>query len=99
MKIRVVYEGNSSTGRKGGGGNLHALPVSFKKCCVLKKNLHDLDNEKNLGKIQIKWTFDEVTEMKIIFIYVEKSSQTPPNNFGDASHAWNETFWPIFKPT
>ena len=68
MKIRVVYEGNSSTGRKGGGGeggNLHALPVSFKKCCcVLKKNLHDLDNEKNLGKIQIKWTFDEKFEKK-----------------------------------
>lgn len=75
------------------------FPFPLKKCCVLKKNLHDLDNEKNLGKIQIKWTFDEVTEMKIIFIYVEKSSQTPPNNFGDASHAWNETFWPIFKPT
>ena len=45
------------------------FPFPLKKCCVLKKNLHDLDNEENLGKIQIKWTFDEVTENNLtIFV-------------------------------
>ena len=62
------------------------FPFPLKKCCVLKKNLHDLDNEENLEKIQIKWTFDEVTEKNL---YLRGEIIT---------NAWNETFWPIFIP-